>query len=278
MNYRLPAGRFYGSLPYRRQLPGFTLTESIDSPALRLPRHCHERAYCCFVLKGAYTEQYEKKLRDCSPGTLVFHPSWEEQAEQFHENGGRLFRVEIEPARLSTIREHSSLSQSAAHFRGGRLAYLAGHLYREFREEDAASLLAMEGLILEIIAVATRSSTHAPAQPPHWLVRAHELLHDRFSENLSLETIADLVAVHPVHLARSFRRFYHATIGECVRRVRIEFASQQLAGTDKCLAEIALAAGFADQSHFTRTFKRLTGVTPASYRLVYRGAKVGPAR
>ena len=279
MSWKLPAGRFCGSLVRCRRLPGFTFTESVYSPNLQLPKHCHERAYCCFVLEGAYTEQYEDKIRNCSPSTLVFHPSHEDHAEHFHENGGRLFRIEIEPARLSTMREHTSLSERPADFRGGRLAFLATHLYREFREEDLAAALALEGLILELFAEATRSSAPLrPARPPRWLAQVNDLLHERFSESLTLKTIADSVAVHPVHLVRSFRRFYDSTIGEYLRRLRIEFASQQLASTDTPLATIALASGFADQSHFTRTFKRLTGVTPATYRVVHRGAQVRQRR
>lgn len=273
MSWKLPAGNFYGSLVRRRQLPGFTFTESVYAPYLNLPRHCHERAYCCFLLKGAYTEQYEHKTRNCSPSTLVFHPSREEHANRFHESGGRLFRIEIEPARLRSIGEHTALSERPADFRGGRLAVLATHLYREFRDDDLAAALAMEGLILEMFAVAARSTTPpGPGQPPPWLVRVNDLLHERFAENLTLSGIAEAAGVHPVHLVRSFRRFYHSTIGDYLRRLRVEFASQQLAHTETAIAAVALASGFADQSHFTRTFKRLTGVTPATYRAVHRGA------
>jgi AraC family transcriptional regulator len=279
MIWKLPAGKYYGALVRRRQFPGFAFTESVYSPNLRLPRHSHERAYCCFVLAGAYTEQYDDKIRDCSPSTLVFHPSREEHAERFHEKGGRLFRIEIEPGRLNSIREHTSLSERPAAFRDGRLAFLATHLYQEFCEEDLAAALAMEGLILEMFAVATRSNTRLrAARPPRWLGNVHDLLQERFSESLTLKTIADSVGVHPVHLVRSFRRFYRSTIGDYLRRLRIEFASQQLAGTDAPISAIALASGFADQSHFARTFKRITGVTPARYRAVYRGAQVRPSR
>jgi AraC family transcriptional regulator len=218
-------------------------------------------------------------IRNCSPSTFVFHPSREEHADRFHEDGGRLFRIEIEPGRLSSIREHTPLSEKPADFRGGRLALLATHLYQEFQEEDPAAALAMEGLILEIFAEATRSNAPpGSAHPPSWLRQANDLLREKFSEPLSLSTIADAVAVHPVHLVRTFRRFYRSTIGEYLRRLRIEFAGQQLAATDTPIAAIAVASGFADQSHFTRTFKRLTGLTPAKYRVVYRGAQIRQAR
>ena len=217
MGWKLPAGRYCGSLVRCRQLPGFAFTESVYSPNLNLARHCHERAYCCFVMQGAYTEQYGSKIRDCSASTLVFHPSGEEHADRFHEKGGRLFRIEIEPGRLSSIRDHTPLFERPADFRGGRLAFLATHLYREFREDDPAAALAMEGLILEILAEATRSNSPLkPARPPRWLRQAHDLLHERFAEGLTLRTIADSAAVHPVHLVRSFRQFYGSTIGEYV--------------------------------------------------------------
>jgi AraC family transcriptional regulator len=72
--------------------------------------------------------------------------------------------------------------------------------------------------------------------------------------------------VHPVHLAQAFRKFYHCTIGDHVRSLRIDFACRQLTMTKLPLSEIALLAGFADQSHFTRTFKEALGLPPSQYR------------
>ena len=91
----------------------------------------------------------------------------------------------------------------------------------------------------------------------------------RFSETLTLEEIAAVAGVHPVHLASVFRRHYGCTVGDAVRRLRIDYACRQLARSEVSLAEIALDAGFASQSHFTRTFRRLTGTTPAQYRKIF---------
>jgi AraC family transcriptional regulator len=87
---------------------------------------------------------------------------------------------------------------------------------------------------------------------------------------LSLSQQAACVGVHPVHLAREFRRFYHCTIGDYIRQLRIKFACEKLVQSDLPLSEIALASGFFDQSHFTRTFKQLTGKTPQAYRADFR--------
>jgi AraC family transcriptional regulator len=78
--------------------------------------------------------------------------------------------------------------------------------------------------------------------------------------------IARRVGVHPVYLASEFRRRYGLTVGEYVRQLRIEYASRQLSTSDTPLVEIALNSGFSSQSHFSWTFKRITGITPAQFR------------
>ena len=72
--------------------------------------------------------------------------------------------------------------------------------------------------------------------------------------------------MHPVHLSREFHRFYDCTVSDFIRKLRIDHASHLLADTESPLAEIALGCGFADQSHFSATFKRETGITPARFR------------
>jgi AraC family transcriptional regulator len=106
--------------------------------------------------------------------------------------------------------------------------------------------------------------------PPRWLRQAKDMLHDQFSENLTLEAIAEAVRVHPVYLARAWRKYFHCTVGQYLRQLRIESACREIALSDTPLAEVAAAAGFYDQSHFSRTFKRITGLTPAEYRTVFR--------
>jgi AraC family transcriptional regulator len=83
--------------------------------------------------------------------------------------------------------------------------------------------------------------------------------------------LAHDVGVHPVHLAQAFHKSYRRTVGDYVRQLRIEYACHELAASETPIVQIALSAGFCDQSHFTRTFKRLIGVTPSQYRESLRG-------
>ena len=127
--------------------------------------------------------------------------------------------------------------------------------------------LAVEGLALEILAELSQQHTNPPdAKRPRWLQQARDVLHSQFPETLTHDDVAKLVGVHPVHLAVVFRRHFGCTIGEYVRRLRIEFASRRIATSGDSLCDVGLAAGFSDQSHFSKVFKQQTGMTPGQFR------------
>jgi AraC family transcriptional regulator len=271
MSLRLPSGHFYGETLLNREVAGFRLTETVYGARLKLPRHSHERPYFCFILQGVYGETYGERLRVCRRSMLVFHPSGEVHSQHFNEGPGRLFRVEMSHGLLERVREHRVALDDAVEFHDGSLPWLAAKLHQEFREMDEVSPLAIEGLALEIVAEAARRSLRASGpKPPRWLEQAREIIHARAFERLTLAAVAETVGVHPVYLAREFRRHYRSPVGEYVRRLRIEFACREISRTDIPLVEIAMACGFYDQSHFSKTFKRLVRVTPAEFRRAFR--------
>lgn len=264
---------FAGEKLKQRDLPGFTLGETVYPAGLRMPRHGHEPAYITLVLQGGYDETVGTTTRCCAPATLVFHPSGEEHAIAFQREPVRVFRLEAKPQWLAQVREHSTLFDTPATFEQGQSTQLALRLYHESHARDAAAPLAIEGMVLELLATATRQSlpTSSPsATLPRWLQRARDLLHEQWVEAPALSAIAQEVGVHSVSLARAFPRHFHCSIGEYLRRLRIEHACQQIIQTDASLIEIAHAVGFYDQSHFSRIFKRQTGLTPAEYRIARR--------
>jgi len=172
--------------------------------------------------------------------------------------------------RGSRARQHAPLLAESTSFRRGLLLQLAHRLYGEFRRRDEVSRLAIESLTLGALAEASRrEEARAREVAPLWLQVAIALVDQRFQEPLPLKSVAQKVGVHPVHLARTFRRVYQTTFASYVRQVRIEFARSQLAGS-AALSDIAFAAGFYDQSHFNRCFKAATGLTPLEYRSTLR--------
>jgi AraC family transcriptional regulator len=144
---------------------------------------------------------------------------------------------------------------------------------------DSASALSIEGLVLEMMGEATRrTSNGAPLLPPRWLQEAKNLCREHFMQPISLISIAESTGVHPSHLARIFRRYYRSTLGEYVRRLRLDYAARELTQTDKTLAEIAFASGFYDHSHFSHAFRLHTGMTPTEFRSTLEKRKSDTAR
>jgi AraC-like DNA-binding protein len=91
-------------------------------------------------------------------------------------------------------------------------------------------------------------------------------LEDSYLLAPSLADLAAIGGVHPVHLSREFRKHYHMTIGELIRKRRIDRACELLSNSAMSLSEVALTCGFSDQSHFCAMFKSHTGLTPAKFR------------
>jgi AraC family transcriptional regulator len=267
MATKLSAGKFYGQTLRSLEVTDFTLAESVYSPNLEIPIHAHVNAFLYYVIEGGYEESCGRETRSGGPAALVFHPAGEPHANRWLDAGGRVLHIEISRDRAAVIRECGFRLDRPADGRGGVGPWLAGRLVKEYRRPDGASSLAIEGLVLEVLAELSRYPLPvADRKPPRWLRQARELLHDRFVEKHSLGEIAAEVGVHPVHLARAFRRQYGCTPAEYLRRLRIEFTCRQLASSDMPMVQVALSAGFSDQSHFAKAFRRQMQMTPGEFR------------
>ena len=268
MSGTLANGSFFGGVRGERRIGGLTLAETGYAPGFEVPPHDHAHPFFCLGLSGTFVERSEGRTWTGRPTTVFFHPSEAEHSELFGGGGGRLFNVQLGAEWLAGLdRFDVRPPERQVDATGGRLTWLASALYREFRRNDTASDLAIDGMALALLAHVVRQE-QAPEshRRPAWLDRVVELLHDRFDRPMSIAAIAAEVDIHPVHLARVFRRHYRCSPAEYLRRIRVRRACELLAREEETLTAIAFATGFADQSHFTRNFRRAVGVTPGQYR------------
>jgi AraC family transcriptional regulator len=253
---------------------GFHLSEWEYPQTSTAPRHTHEFAYFNMVVQGGHIEALSREELTLERGALVYHPPGEVHWGEIACKGTRIYGIEIAPGRLERLKDAGLLLQERRTLAGAIPVWLATRIYQEFVRMDPVSPLAIEGLALELLAELGRhSSLTQTSIPPRWLLQARDLLHARFTESLSLDEIARAVGVHPDHLVHTFRRQYHCSVGDYVRQLRVDFACRCMASSDAPLAEIALEAGFTDQSHFTRTFRRHMGITPAQFQREARSSR-----
>lgn len=249
-----------------RDVDGISLTEVHYAPGFAMGRHAHPEAYFTLALSGAYTEQVEGGSRTCEEGTVVFRPAGEPHASQFHGAASRCLRVRLSSEWLAMLPGGFRLPDRSVDTSQGRVNWLAVQLYGEFLEHDSASRLGITGLTLAMLGAIGRPARATRNGVPAWLPRVLDRIQAEFHGPLSLAELAATAGIHPVHLSRAFRQCRGITVAAYIRRLRFESSLHQLSTSERPLTEIALAAGFADQSHFSRTFKKMTGLTPKEYR------------
>jgi AraC family transcriptional regulator len=161
-----------------------------------------------------------------------------------------------------------ALSGPAQQIIGGRAGDVVRSIYEELLHIDAASGIAFEGLALVLLAETIREASRE-STAPRWLRSVRDRLQDEYVSVPPLREIAVEVGVHPTYLAASFQKHFGVSVGEFVRLRRIEQARGMLSHTEQPLSEVALLLGFSDQSHFCRTFKKQTGLSPLEYRRLF---------
>jgi len=243
---------------------GFTVAELRFPPGYVQPEFEPELPYLALVLEGGLEKSFRLRTMHLGRACAVTMPAGAQHGARFGSNGARI--IIVRPKRESS--PAARCLDRLLELRDGRLSWLGWRLAAELRASDAAAPLAAEGFALELLALTSREhgAEWRLRRTQPWLRTAEELLRERVGDRLGLAELAASVGVHPTHLARAFRARYGLSVGEYGRRLRLAWAAAQLAGGDTPLATIATEAGFADQAHFTRLFKRQVGTTPARYR------------
>jgi AraC family transcriptional regulator len=266
MSRRLELGQFCGRSVRRRRAHGFVVTENKFRPGLEIGRHAHAHPHFTFLIAGGFTERYGERVLECRPESTLFVPADEPHTDSVWAEGAHSLGVELSPGVARRLGDGSDVLRQARVVVHDPVRAASHRLYREFFSQDVASDLCMESLALEILVLSARLPQTSDSGQPRWLGGVVERLHDGFSESLSLETLASGAGVHATHLARTFRKVHGCTVGDYVRRLRIEAGARDLRATRKSIAQIAIDAGFCDQSHFCRAFRRVYGLSPSEYR------------
>jgi AraC-like DNA-binding protein len=102
--------------------------------------------------------------------------------------------------------------------------------------------------------------------PPRALRRIREYVDENIERRISVELLASLANLSVCYFVRAFRQSVGVTPHDYLIRRRVERTMELLSDTDIPLSQIALAAGFADQSHFSRRFRQHVGMSPRDYR------------
>ncbi len=253
---QLRMGSFYGTVQERYACKGFLLSELHHRCARKLPEHAHEAAYFSLLVDGAYSENVHGRKLDYRRFSTAYHPPGMSHHDEIGGNGGLLFAIELDKnIGLELPPEPIML--------GG--PPLALRLFRDHRA-GVLSQVTVESIAYDLLGDAKRSTEREEAPMPRWLRMVLETMRDDPSFPHTVKSLSNEAGIHPVHLARVFRRRFGCPLSDFLHSLRLQLVMTDLEDPDHSLADIACLRGFADQSHLTRVFKYWLGVPPAKFR------------
>lgn len=258
-NSRVTASRASDTAPGRLHGAGIYAIP----PATRFRKHEHDSVHICAVLGGAFRESIATRDTTLVTGSLRVSPAARHQIH-FGPNGACCLVVEIRDAEIARVISQSYHRSAVFHDRS--LFALARSIGAEVEAFNPTTPLIMECHVAEIAAqIGRRSHCRTARVPPRWLRETRDHLIEA-PQHVSLAGLARARDVHVVHSARAFREHFGLTVGNFVRRRRLITAGHLMGDPSLPLSRIAQEAGFADQSHMTREFKRAWRTTPALWR------------
>lgn len=224
----------------------------------RQGRHHDPKSRITFALIGGFGEDADAGSERLGPGDVLFKSRRTVHEDRFSEHGARLASL--------VFHDESYEEAEAALWRVCRRAYSLRHAWVAL---EAALAGDHEGLACAASDLLSAPVEHTRMRPaPAWLKRLKESLEATGLAGIKVAESAREAGVHPVHASRLFRKCYGASITEHAQRHSVRRALGALADAQTPLSEIALSAGFCDQSHMTRVFHRVTGRTPGAHRLL----------
>jgi AraC family transcriptional regulator len=263
---QLGNGEFYGHTLVERSTPHLNLVWTRYGRGQRLPVHAHERPYLALVACGGFREDVDGRGFDCEEGSVILNTIGAEHSDRFLAERTEVVNVELAPEWIVGLRADGWRDERPAWTERLPVRRRIRGLWRELTRADNLSAFVIEGLCAELLALATSTSRARASLAPAWLKRVEEVLATSFRRPPGLSELGALAAVSPSRLARVFRAHNGCSVGGFARRLRVEHARRAVEGTRRGFAEIALEAGYADQSHMIREFRRHLGCTPGELR------------
>ncbi len=221
-----------------------TVTVVRYAPFQKLRPHAHGEEGLTIVLQGTFLEEAQRGTMLARAGSVATRPFGLRHTNRFGAEGAVILAVIPDRDRFpEPIREWTWADAPAAFRAGLRLL--------------GADLDALPEL-LAAIAPADRAD-------PAAAIRARRLLDDP-EQHASVSTLAQRMEIHPVHLARQFRRAYGVSLREYRTIQLVKRASSMILSTKAPLSRIAHDCGFADHSHMCRAFRQVVGWSPSRLR------------
>lgn len=236
-------------------------------PEHEIHRHQHSDMHLVLLLAGPYASDARGMPAVCVEPALILNPPGTEHRDRFKSLEGLFLTLTMPLEAWRRFSDGIETPDAPVRLDRGALGR-ALRLMPELWQWDASSPLAIEAIVGDLLA--DRYAERASARADAVLDRVVERLDDALAAPPSIRELAALVDLHPVYLARMFRRRFGQSPSDWIRQRRLHRALSAIA-RGRPVAEAAYALGFVDQSHLHRCFVAEFGMTPGAFRRLALG-------
>lgn len=229
--------------------------------------HFHKNNHLSFILEGGNREYRKNSDRAVTPGNIMLYHGGEWHRNSNTHHPSQNINLEIEDRFLTRYEATFSAGPHNELYTFQTRASLAAvKIYHDCLTADQHSQLSIHQQLLALLQIAGNNRQQEKQLFSGYADKVVELLHDRWNENISLQDLSAVTQLHPVTVSRHFAAHFNCSLGEYMRKIRIQKALYLVRQTDQSLTAIAYQCGFFDQSHFIRAFREQTGFLPKDFR------------
>lgn len=229
--------------------------------------HSHKQGSISFLLTGSHEEDLFGKKHKRVTGNIKYIPVGELHRCNNYSIDARKINLNLDDAQLRKMNVTEDQITSLLN-NSPQLKFTLLKLYHELDDTGSHSTASSELLLYELIFAQHNLQKLSAKNPPAWVNLLKQLLYDEWNQKFDLETLAAKIGLHPVSLSRYFPYYFSSTLGSYIKQIKIDKALSLIKITKLPLTAIAYQCGFADQAHFTRTFKEITGYLPKEFRKI----------
>jgi AraC family transcriptional regulator len=236
---------------------GATTYKEFDKNSLM---HYHQNPHLSLITTGNHLEKRKSKEYQRKPGDILFCRAGE--SHQFLTGKpAKNINIELDYIFLKKYDISENQIENSILQVDSKLKILK--MFYELKLKDENIETSIQILLLDLIKDTKKELSQ---KKPKWIDSLINILNDRWSDQITLVELSILLDVHPVTISKYFSKFFGCTFGEYRRRLKVSKSLELIKNSPLSVTEIAYLSGFADQSHFIRSFKSLVGFTPKVFQ------------
>jgi AraC-like DNA-binding protein len=262
---QLRQGEYFGKHYQKSVMENIIITDT-EYTHTKVDWHYHQNPYFTFLLQGQLFEANKKESYHLGQGGLLFH-NWQDA----HYNikppvYTRGFHLELSEDWFKNYDIPQMNFEGSRQLRNPITKSLMAKIFIESKANDHYRNLSIDALLIELFSSIGKTQKISNKKPD-WVFKLQEILWEEPTD-YSLQDLAVILSIHPVHLSREFGKYFGTSLGNYIRLVKVNKAFCMITSQKFSLTQIGYQCGFYDQSHFISSFKQVFGAAPS--KLLYK--------